>query len=63
MLSSHTPLHNPQAFRMSSSEALAADPQHRLLLEETHTALVAGQEATGPLFGTETGAHAGPGVM
>jgi acyl carrier protein len=44
-----------QMFNLSKSEALATDPQQRLLLEETHAALLDGQPATGPLFGTETG--------
>ena len=44
-----------QLFNLSKSEALATDPQQRLLLEETHAALLDGQPATGPLFGTETG--------
>ena len=45
-------------FNLSKSEGLATDPQQRLLLEETHAALLDGQPATGPLFGTETGGWA-----
>lgn len=44
-----------QAFNLSRAEALATDPQQRVLLEEVHAALRDGQHATGPLFGTETG--------
>ncbi|KAK9803914.1 hypothetical protein WJX72_004698 [[Myrmecia] bisecta] len=46
-------------FSMARSEALGADPQSRVLLEETFTALSHSAASLGPAFGSETGVYIG----
>lgn len=42
-------------FWLPKAEAVATDPQQRVLLEETHGVLLSAQTALGPLQGTSTG--------
>ena len=44
-------------FNLSTAEALATDPQQRILLEQTLMALKQSEAAGGPWFGSEMGTH------
>jgi acyl transferase domain-containing protein len=46
---------DPGLFRMPPNEAMALDPQSRMLLEQTHLALTQAWPVTGILTGKEGG--------
>eukprot|EP00887_Chlorella_sp_A99_P003362 scaffold26.g3362.t1 len=52
-------LFDAQLFGQNRSEALGTDPQQRIMLEETHAALLDGQGALAPWLGSETGVYMG----